>query len=164
MCINQCSSLVTQLLAESDFRKEAPEGFFLTNVPYEGISKKSFETEYELLDEIGKGAFSEVRRCRHKPTLKLYAVKISKRDGAGHEGMRDDEIQILIKYGQHPNIITVKDIFIQPGENEQMMIYLVTELMGGGEMFHKIQRQKSLCVGSATWDFLTLKRSIFGKK
>ena len=67
--------------AESDFRNEAPEGFFLTNVPYEGFSKKSFNTEYELLEQLGKGAFSEVRQCRHKPTGKLYAVKISKRDG-----------------------------------------------------------------------------------
>ena len=38
---------------ESDFRKEAPEGFFLTSVPFEG--KKTFQTEYELLDLIGKG-------------------------------------------------------------------------------------------------------------
>ena len=67
--------------AESDFRNEAPEGFFLTNVPYEGFSKKSFNTEYEMLEQLGKGAFSEVRQCRHKPTGKLYAVKISKRDG-----------------------------------------------------------------------------------
>ena len=63
--------------------------------------------------------------------------------------MRDDEIQILIKYGQHPNIITVKDIFIQTVD-DQMMIYLVTELMAGGEMFHKIQRQKSLCEREAS--------------
>ena len=45
---------------------------------------------------------------RHKHTGKCYAVKISKREMNGHEGMRDDEIQILIKFGQHPNIITVK--------------------------------------------------------
>ena len=38
---------------ESDFRNEAPEGFFLTSVPFEG--KKTFQTEYELLDLIGKG-------------------------------------------------------------------------------------------------------------
>ena len=63
--------------------------------------------------------------------------------------MRDDEIQILIKYGQRPNIITVKDIFIQTVD-DQMMIYLVTELMAGGEMFHKIQRQKSLCEREAS--------------
>ena len=49
---------------ESDFRNEAPDGFFLTNVPYEGVMTKNFKTEFELLDVIGKGAFSEVRKCR----------------------------------------------------------------------------------------------------
>ena len=40
---------------------------------------------------------------------KLYAVKISKRNSTSDQaGMRDDEIQILVKFGQHPNIITVK--------------------------------------------------------
>jgi len=40
---------------------------------------------------------------------KLYAVKISKRNSTSEQaGMRDDEIQILVKFGQHPNIITVK--------------------------------------------------------
>ena len=52
-------------LAESDFRNEAPEGFFLTNVPYEGYTKKTFDTEYDLLDIIGKGALSEVKKCRY---------------------------------------------------------------------------------------------------
>jgi len=31
-----------------------------------------------------------------------------------------------------------------------MVIFLVTELMEGGEMFHKIQRQKSLCEREAS--------------
>ena len=45
---------------------------------------------------------------------KLYSVKISKRNGTREQaGMRDDEIQILIKFCQHPNIITLKDIFIE---------------------------------------------------
>jgi len=145
---------------ESDFRNEAPEGFFLTNVPYEGYVKKSFKTEYELLDTLGRGAFSEVRKCRHKHTGKCYAVKISKREMNGHEGMRDDEIQILIKFGQHPNIITVKDIFIEPDENQEMMIWMVTELMEGGEMFHKIQRQKSLCEREASAVMKTVTQTV----
>ena len=68
--------------------------------------------------EIGKAIsistiFNHLKRktksiLRHKHTGKCYAVKISKREMNGHEGMRDDEIQILIKFGQHPNIITVK--------------------------------------------------------
>ena len=48
---------------ETDFRSDAPEGYFLTSG-----DKKSFETQYELLDVIGKGSFSEVKRCRHRQT------------------------------------------------------------------------------------------------
>ena len=72
----------------------------------------------------------------------MFAVKISQRNSTSeHAGMRDDEIQVLIRYGQHPNIITLKDIFIEKLENK-IMVFLVTELMTGGEMFDKIQKQK----------------------
>ena len=48
---------------ETDFRADAPEGYFLTSG-----DRKSFETQYELLDTIGTGSFSEVKRCRHRQT------------------------------------------------------------------------------------------------
>ena len=71
------------------------------------------EGPFQKLENAGKLSRVEGRRdtkwkLRHKHTGKCYAVKISKREMNGHEGMRDDEIQILIKFGQHPNIITVK--------------------------------------------------------
>ena len=115
---------------ETDFRADAPEGYFLTSG-----DRKSFETQYEQLDTIGTGSFSEVKRCRHRQTGKLFAVKgpvslvfvfessnfiffklktikqISQRNASAdglHAGMRDDEIQVLIRFGQHPNIITLK--------------------------------------------------------
>ena len=85
-------------------------------------------------------------------------MKISERSGTNNPGMRDDEIQILVNFGQHPNIITVKvsnyrlflvsknfikDIFMEAKKDgEGMKVYLVTELMIGGEMFAKIQNQK----------------------
>ena len=164
---------------ETDFRSDAPEGYFLTTGDHK---KKTFQTEYELLESIGVGSFSEVKKCRHRHTGKLqkplrnhyvikflgklYAVKISKRNSTSEQaGMRDDEIQILVKFGQHPNIITVKvcqrrlsrsieygypsstfqiffqDIFIEKS-GQDILVYLVTELMMGGEMFEKIQKQK----------------------
>ncbi|XP_041439981.1 ribosomal protein S6 kinase alpha-3-like isoform X1 [Xenopus laevis] len=62
-----------------------------------------------------------------------YAVKIidkSKRDPT-------EEIEILLRYGQHPNIITLKDVY-----DDGKYVYLVTELMKGGELLDKILRQK----------------------
>jgi site-specific DNA-adenine methylase len=48
---------------ETEIRSDAPEGFFLTNVPFEGIQKKTFETEYELLNIIGKGKKIFLKFC-----------------------------------------------------------------------------------------------------
>ena len=108
---------------ESDFKSSAPDGFFLTNdVPFEGVEKKHSRQNTNCLtssekvtfgnwiicDIFSLGTYSEVKKCRHRKTGKLYAVKISKRSGENKNGMRDDEIQILVNFGQHPNIITVK--------------------------------------------------------
>jgi len=96
-------------------------------------SPKNFADEYELKEEIGIGSYSVCRRCIHITTRKEYAVKVidkSKRDC-------EEEIEILLRYGQHPNIITLKDIF-DDGE----VVFLVTELMKGGELLEKILRQK----------------------
>ena len=50
---------------ETDFRSDAPEGYFLTTGDHK---KKTFQTEYELLESIGVGSFSEVKKCRHRHT------------------------------------------------------------------------------------------------
>ena len=89
--------------------------------------------EYELCEEIGRGSYSVCRRCVHRGTRVEYAVKIvdrSKRDC-------EEEVQILLRYGQHPNIISLRDMF-----EEEDKVYLVFELMRGGELLDKILRQK----------------------
>ena len=53
---------------ETDFRNDAPEGYFLTTGDHK---KKTFQTEYELLESIGVGSFSEVKKCRHRHTGKF---------------------------------------------------------------------------------------------
>jgi len=96
-------------------------------------SPKTFHDEYEEKEEIGIGSYSVCKRCIHKATKKEYAVKIifkTKRDC-------EEEVQILMRYGQHPNIITLKDVF-DDGEH----VFLVTELMKGGELLDKILKQK----------------------
>ena len=92
-----------------------------------------FGQEYELCEEIGRGSYSICRRCVHRSTKVEYAVKIvdrSKRDC-------EEEVQILLRYGQHPNIISLRDMF-----EEEDKVYLVFELMRGGELLDKILRQK----------------------
>lgn len=93
----------------------------------------NFVQEYEIMEQIGHGSYSVCRRCVHRGTRVEYAVKIvdkSKRDS-------EDEVQILLRYGQHPNIISLRDMF-----EEEDKVYLVFELMRGGELLDKILRQK----------------------
>ncbi|XP_077616091.1 ribosomal protein S6 kinase alpha-6, partial [Crocuta crocuta] len=48
-----------------------------------------------------------------------------------------DEIEILMRYGQHPNIITLKDVY-----DDGRYVYLVTDLMKGGELLDHILKKK----------------------
>jgi len=89
--------------------------------------------EYELKEEIGRGSYSVCRRCIHRSSRVEFAVKIiekSKRDCR-------EEIEILLRHGQHPNIISLRDTF-----EDSQHVYLVTELMKGGELLNKILNQK----------------------
>lgn len=113
-----------------------------------------FTDGYEIKEDIGVGSFSVCKRCVHKATDAEYAVKIidkSKRDPS-------EEIEILLRYGQHPNIITLKDVY-----DDGKFVYLVTELMRGGELLDRILRQRYfsereasavLCTITKTMDYL----------
>lgn len=100
------------------------------------ISKeRTITTEYKLMDEIGVGSFSVCKRCIHLVTNKEYAVKIidkSKRDP-------QEEVEILLRYGQHPNICTLRDVY-----DDGHYTYMVMENLSGGELLDKIYRQKYL--------------------
>uniref|UniRef100_A0AAR2KBW2 Ribosomal protein S6 kinase n=1 Tax=Pygocentrus nattereri TaxID=42514 RepID=A0AAR2KBW2_PYGNA len=92
-----------------------------------------FSDVYDVKEDIGVGSYSICKRCVHKTSGMEHAVKIinkEKRDPA-------EEVEILLRYGQHPNIITLKDVY-----DDGQSVYLVTELMKGGELLDKILRQK----------------------
>ncbi|XP_048661784.1 ribosomal protein S6 kinase alpha-2 isoform X2 [Marmota marmota marmota] len=113
-----------------------------------------FTDGYEIKEDIGVGSYSVCKRCVHKATDAEYAVKIidkSKRDPS-------EEIEILLRYGQHPNIITLKDVY-----DDGKFVYLVMELMRGGELLDRILRQRYfsereasdvLCTITKTMDYL----------
>ncbi|KAM5229452.1 ribosomal protein S6 kinase alpha-2 isoform 1-T1 [Ctenodactylus gundi] len=113
-----------------------------------------FTDGYEIKEDIGVGSYSVCKRCVHKATDTEYAVKIidkSKRDPS-------EEIEILLRYGQHPNIITLKDVY-----DDGKYVYLVMELMRGGELLDRILRQRCfsereasdvLCTITKTMDYL----------
>uniref|UniRef100_A0AAR2K9S4 Ribosomal protein S6 kinase n=1 Tax=Pygocentrus nattereri TaxID=42514 RepID=A0AAR2K9S4_PYGNA len=92
-----------------------------------------FSDGYVLKEDIGMGSFSVCKRCIHKTTNTEYAVKVIDKTSTDPS----EEIEILLRYGQHPNIITLKDVY-----DNSKQVYLVTELMRGGELLDRILKQK----------------------
>uniref|UniRef100_A0A4W3H1X3 Ribosomal protein S6 kinase n=1 Tax=Callorhinchus milii TaxID=7868 RepID=A0A4W3H1X3_CALMI len=110
-----------------------------------------FTDGYELNEDIGVGSYSVCKRCVHKATSVEYAVKIidkSKRDPS-------EEIQILLRYGQHPNIITLKDVY-----DDGKYLYLVMELMRGGELLDRILKQKCFSEREASAVLYTITKTV----
>ncbi|KAM7160134.1 ribosomal protein S6 kinase alpha-6 isoform 2-T2 [Macrochelys suwanniensis] len=110
-----------------------------------------FTDVYELKEDIGVGSYSVCKRCVHLATNMEFAVKIidkSKRDPS-------EEIEILMRYGQHPNIITLKDVY-----DDGRYIYLVTELMKGGELLDRILRQKYFSEREASAVLYTITKTV----
>ncbi|KAJ8312931.1 hypothetical protein KUTeg_010304 [Tegillarca granosa] len=73
-----------------------------------GVKSSLFSDEYETKEDIG----------------------IEKRDPS-------EEVEILLRFGHHPNIISLRDVF-----DNGSKVYMVTELMLGGELLDKILRQR----------------------
>lgn len=99
------------------------------------VKRNSVTDEYELREEIGRGSFSVCRLCVHRASRQEYAVKVTSQQNytlsilksynflscdfplfSSHQvidkSKRDcqEEVEILLRYGQHPNIITLRDV------------------------------------------------------
>jgi len=93
-----------------------------------------FTDNYELKEELGKGAFSVVRRCVQKATGLEFASKIinTKKLSARDFQKLEREARICRKL-QHPNIVRLHDSI-----QEENFHYLVFDLVTGGELFEDI--------------------------
>ncbi|XP_043537349.1 calcium/calmodulin-dependent protein kinase type II subunit beta isoform X20 [Chiloscyllium plagiosum] len=93
-----------------------------------------FSDEYQLYEELGKGAFSIVRRCVKLSTGQEYAAKIintKKLSARDHQKLeREARICRLLK---HSNIVRLHDSISEEGFH-----YLVFDLVTGGELFEDI--------------------------
>lgn len=101
---------------------------------------RSFTEEYRNGNKIGTGGFAEVRRCTHKITGTMRAVKIYDKtlftaDYLSTGGLIQ-EIEIF-KLLDHPNIVKVYEYF----ENNNFF-YITMEFCLGGELFSKIKAER----------------------
>ncbi|XP_012141377.1 calcium/calmodulin-dependent protein kinase I isoform X1 [Megachile rotundata] len=99
----------------------------------------SVEDKYVLKELLGTGAFSEVRlaESKEKPG-QMFAVKIiDKKALKGKEDSLENEIRVLRRL-THPNIVQLLETF-----EDKHKVYLVMELVTGGELFDRIVEKGS---------------------
>ncbi len=99
--------------------------------------------KYELKEVLGVGSTSTCHRCISLQTQKHYACKIidKRHIESRFRGLLEQfhvEIEVL-KELQHPNIISLEDVYVTSDK-----IYMVMELMGGGELFDYVVEKGTL--------------------
>ena len=94
---------------------------------------------YKMEEELGRGSFAIVVRGVHLETGERVAIKIFDKSALEE----DDEIALqsevdILSQLDHPNAVKLVEIF-----DEQNNIYLVLELLAGGELFDRIVEKES---------------------
>ncbi|XP_008477239.1 calcium/calmodulin-dependent protein kinase type 1-like [Diaphorina citri] len=126
------------------------------------IKGPSIEEKYILKELLGTGAFSEVRLAESRENGTMFAVKIiDKKALKGKEDSLENEIKVLRRFSQsvhnrldetndnnsndkdkerltHPNIVQLIETF-----EDKHKVYLVMELVTGGELFDRIVEKGS---------------------
>ncbi|XP_040159958.1 twitchin isoform X6 [Anopheles arabiensis] len=96
------------------------------------ISNKCVYDQYEILEEIGTGAFGVVHRCRERKTGNVFAAKFIPVSTNAERELIRREIDIMNQL-HHRKLIYLHDAF--EDEDEMVLIY---EFLSGGELFERI--------------------------
>ncbi|KAJ9595177.1 hypothetical protein L9F63_013535, partial [Diploptera punctata] len=96
------------------------------------IKSTSVYDLYDILEEIGTGAFGVVHRCRERKTGNIFAAKFIPVSHAMEKELIKKEIDIMNQL-HHPKLINLHDAF----EDDDEMV-LIFEFLSGGELFERI--------------------------
>ncbi|XP_015184969.1 PREDICTED: myosin light chain kinase, smooth muscle-like [Polistes dominula] len=112
-----------------------PVGELEPSFPYRDVRVRrgiEFNEQYDIQSEIGRGKFGTVYRCKEKKTglsLAAKVVNVSKK-----EDRRSVEREVdIMRRLQHPRLIQLYDA-IDNGKQ----IYVILELIEGGELFERV--------------------------
>lgn len=99
-----------------------------------GNKQTKCKSVYDIKEQLGSGNFAVVKLGVHKKTGEKVAIKII--DKSNCEEADNENIQTevdVMRSISHPNIVCLKDIY-----DNKDKLYLVLELVTGGELFDRI--------------------------
>lgn len=103
--------------------------------------KKMTVDDFERLTIIGRGAFGEVRVCRHKGSKKVYAMKIMKKG----EMLKKNQVQHI---RAEKNILALADnpwvVALDFSFQDDKHLYLVMEYLQGGDLMTVLMKKDIL--------------------
>ena len=92
------------------------------------------ERRYKFGRTLGSGTFATVKQATHMKDNTKWAVKVIKRSALTNEDEESLKMEIqIMQVMEHPNIISIKEVFYS-----KSFVYLVMDLMTGGELFDRI--------------------------
>ncbi|XP_044259152.1 ribosomal protein S6 kinase 2 beta isoform X2 [Tribolium madens] len=131
--------------------------------------ERNFFDDYVLLDTLGTGSYSICKLARHKATGQQFAVKVTHDFNNCFEKLYlvllkiikkslcdcREEIEILMRYGHHPGIVTLKSVYEEAGK-----IYMVLQLLKGGDLLDYMIAKKHLAEQEAASILKTLATTV----
>jgi calcium/calmodulin-dependent protein kinase I len=97
---------------------------------------KEYTEDYIVTRALGEGSFGDVKLAENKATREMRAIKIiakSKLNNSADAKALKQECELLLKYGVHPNIAQLYEVYISPSA-----VSMVMELVDGGDLFDGI--------------------------
>lgn len=118
----------------NDYREEAERIVAEEKAQGERMPRYTGLEEYDLVEKMGDGAFSNVYKAIERKTGRKVAVKVVRKYELNHSQRANILKEVQIMRGiDHPGIVRLLQFF----ESDEHY-FLVLELMEGGELFHQI--------------------------
>jgi len=95
----------------------------------QSTKEETFDSKYDLGKELGRGTVSNVCKCTRRGLGEAWAVKILYKNK--NKRVTTADVGILLKL-EHVNLIRLKEVF-----ESKSKIYLIQELVTGGELFDR---------------------------
>eukprot|EP01063_Lacrimia_lanifica_P012826 TRINITY_DN19538_c0_g1_i1.p1 TRINITY_DN19538_c0_g1~~TRINITY_DN19538_c0_g1_i1.p1 ORF type:complete len:606 (+),score=188.49 TRINITY_DN19538_c0_g1_i1:168-1985(+) len=115
---------------------DAPVTIQPTRTKSSGKERSIYNT-YDFLEELGKGSYGVVSRVRNIDSGLDFACKHIDKRAAGSKGLREvfSEVEILSLL-RHPSVVRLEEIY-----EDQNSLWLVMDLVEGGELEHELKKQ-----------------------